>query len=139
MKKDTKITIGVGIALIVLVVVLGLIGRNQGGANPGSNPGSDYANAKPSVYDNFAQCLAVKKVTMYGAYWCSHCHNQKSLFGDAFRYVPYVECTQDIKKCTDMGIEGYPTWIFADGSRVGNEMTLEELAGKAGCELPSLR
>ncbi|MEK7089329.1 MAG: hypothetical protein AAB920_00745, partial [Patescibacteria group bacterium] len=44
-----------------------------------------------------AQCLASKKVTMYGTYWCSHCQNQKALFGDAFKYVPYVECTENEK------------------------------------------
>ena len=32
-------------------------------------------------YDSFAKCLAGENVTMYGAYWCPHCKEQKSLFG----------------------------------------------------------
>ena len=28
--------------------------------------------------------------------------------------MPYVECTVDVKSCTEKNINGYPTWIFAD-------------------------
>lgn len=72
-------------------------------------PKSPYANV---ALDGFAQCLASKNITMYGAYWCPHCQNEKALFGDSFKYVNYVECTQEIAKCESAGIQGYPTWIF---------------------------
>ena len=49
--------------------------------------------------DDFAKCLTQKSVVMYGAYWCPHCQAQKKLFGSSFKYVNYVECTKDIKKC----------------------------------------
>ena len=30
---------------------------------------------------------------MYGAFWCSHCYEQKQKFGlDAMQAFPYVEC-----------------------------------------------
>lgn len=87
-------------------------------------------------YDAFAQCIASKNVTMYGAYWCSHCQNQKRLFGVSFKYVPYVECTQDVKKCEEQKVNGYPTWIFADGGRFEGEISLENLASKISCALP---
>ena len=51
--------------------------------------GRHYRNHK---YDAFAKCLATKQTTMYGLYWCPHCIEQKEMFGDAFHYVPYVEC-----------------------------------------------
>ena len=87
--------------------------------------------------DGFAKCLADKKVAMYGAYWCPHCQAQKKLFGSAFQYIPYVECTVDIKSCTDKNITGYPTWIFADGSRATGEMSLKDLSSKTSCPLTS--
>lgn len=62
--------------------------------------------------DPFAQCLASKNITMYGAAWCSHCQDQKKLFGESFKYVPYVECPDNIDKCLALGVTGYPTWIF---------------------------
>lgn len=87
-------------------------------------------------YDGFAQCLADKKLTMYGAYWCPHCQNEKKLFGDSIKYVPYVECTQETKKCLDAGVEGYPTWIDAAGQKYSGEQGLLGLSKISGCQLP---
>ena len=87
-------------------------------------------------YDQFAQCLAEKKLTMYGAYWCPHCQNEKKLFGSSFQYVPYVECTQETKKCLDAGIEGYPTWIDASGQKYSGEQGLLGLSKISSCPLP---
>ncbi|MBI4435611.1 hypothetical protein HY630_02980 [Candidatus Uhrbacteria bacterium] len=93
----------------------------------------------PSPYDGFAQCLTDSGVTMYGAWWCPHCSRQKDVFGSAFDYVNYIECSTAARTmnqtCRDAGIEGYPTWDFADGSRVSGEQTLEALAQKSGCPL----
>lgn len=89
----------------------------------------------------FAQCLAEKKVTMYGAYWCSHCKTQKALFGDSIVYVPYVECTENPKLCEAKGVQGYPTWIVpSDGGdkKLSGGQSLETLAKESGCILPPL-
>ncbi len=85
--------------------------------------------------DNFAQCLADKGVTMYGADWCPHCQNEKKVFGSAFQYVPYVECPQNPKKCLELGIQGYPTWVFADGRRLEGEQGIARLAEESGCAI----
>ena len=85
--------------------------------------------------DAFAQCLASKSVTMYGADWCSHCQNEKKSFGDAFRFVPYVECSDDPHKCLAAGINGYPTWKFPDGKKLEGEQGIEKLSQESGCVL----
>ncbi len=92
--------------------------------------------ANPAL-DAFAQCLSSKKITMYGAAWCPHCQNQKKLFGDSFKYIPYVECPDNPSVCLAKGVEGYPTWIFPDGSKLIGEQTLEDLSQKNGCPLPA--
>lgn len=92
---------------------------------------------KSGVYDTFAKCIAEKKLTMYGAYWCSHCKAEKARFGDSFQYVPYVECTVEIKKCESAGVNSYPTWIDAAGNKYEGEQGLEKLAQISGCALPS--
>jgi hypothetical protein len=84
-------------------------------------------------FDAFARCLAEKDVTMYAAEWCSHCQNQKKMFGEAFKLVPYVECPEETDKCLAAGIQGYPTWIFPDGKQLLGEQTLEKLAETSGC------
>ena len=90
----------------------------------------------PNKYDAFAQCLASKQTTMYGAAWCSHCQAQKKDFGTAFKYVPYVECPENTKLCTDKGVEGFPTWISSEGKKLVGEQSFEKLAEISGCQLP---
>ncbi|MEI8337531.1 MAG: protein disulfide isomerase family protein [bacterium] len=85
----------------------------------------------------FAQCLASKNITMYGAVWCPHCQKQKALFGAAFHYVPYVECPDNTKLCEDKGVTGYPTWITASGTKLEGEQSLEKLAEVTQCALPT--
>ncbi|MEK7114554.1 MAG: thioredoxin domain-containing protein [Patescibacteria group bacterium] len=85
--------------------------------------------------DSFAQCLASKNITMYGAKWCSYCQKQKADFGASFKYVPYVECLENTKQCLDLGIQGYPTWIFPNGEKLVGYQGLEKLAEASGCKL----
>lgn len=100
------------------------------------------ANAnKPGKLDGFAQCLKDKGVTFFGAFWCPHCKNQKKMFGNSAKLLPYTECsTADGKaqtqECIDKNIASYPTWEFADGSRETGEVSLEKLAEKSSCQLP---
>ncbi len=100
------------------------------------------APAGPARLDDFAKCLAEKKVMMYGAYWCSHCQNQKKEFGNSFQYVDYVECTKEPQRCLDAGVQSYPTWIFPKSAsdsaspRLQGEVSLEKLAELSGCALP---
>ncbi len=90
---------------------------------------------KVNALDTFAKCLADKNVIMYGAYWCPHCQNEKRAFGSSWKYVPYVECTEETQKCIDQKIKGYPTWIFPDGKRLEGEQGIEKLSKESRCEL----
>jgi len=120
-KKNIFISI-VGL-LFLVVLVTGFLSR-----------GTPVPSTK---YDAFAQCLASKKLTMYGATWCSHCRAEKARFGDSFKYVPYVECTSDANLCLAKGIESYPTWIDENGMKYVGEQGLEKLSQISGCELPT--
>lgn len=89
-------------------------------------------------HDVLAKCLTEKGATFYGAFWCPHCKRQKEMFGNSMQYIKYVECsTPDGKgqtdECKSMNIDGYPTWVFADGSRVSGEQSLASLGTKADC------
>lgn len=87
--------------------------------------------------DSFAQCLKEKGITMYGAGWCPHCQNEKKAFGDSFKFVPYVECPDEPKRCLDAGVTGYPTWIFPHGEKLVGEQGLQKLSEESGCTLYS--
>ena len=122
----------IGTGIVVVVFALGSFALHQF---------NDPVNA--GEYDAFAQCLTDKGAMMYGAWWCPHCQNQKKLFGDAFKKVKYIECANPINQneqtaeCETTKITGYPTWIFADGSRTEGEASLNALSLKTGCTLPS--
>jgi hypothetical protein len=115
--------------LIIILLILGTIATvvlQSGGVNISSGK-----------YDVFAQCLASKKLTMYGAVWCSHCKEEKARFGDSFKYVPYVECTENPNECLAKDIGSYPTWIDANGQKYVGEQGLEKLSEISGCQLPA--
>ena len=95
-----------------------------------------FKNVPQGKYDNFAQCLTDKGVTMYGADWCPHCQNEKKAFGDSFRLITYVECPDNPQQCTDANVENYPTWILSDARRLVGEQGLEKLSEESGCILP---
>ncbi|MDO8664083.1 MAG: hypothetical protein Q7K44_00810 [Candidatus Liptonbacteria bacterium] len=96
---------------------------------------SKRGNNALNSLDSFAQCLASKGITMYGADWCPHCQNEKNRFGSSFRFVPYVECPDDPKRCIAAGVTGYPTWIFPDGIRLEGDQELQKLSDESGCRL----
>lgn len=121
--------------ITVLVLILAVIG------------GLGYAiwryQTTPGKYDQFASCLGEKGAKFYGAFWCPHCASQKKLFGKSAKKLPYIECavpgnqSMMLPVCKDANIEGYPTWEFADATRLNGEQTLQTLAERTGCTLPS--
>lgn len=75
---------------------------------------------------------------MYGAFWCSHCYDQKEAFGkQAMADFPYVECYPDgfmkgtkmASVCTDAGIKGFPTWVLG-GEILEGEQPFDVLEDK---------
>ena len=95
----------------------------------------------PGNLDSFTKCLKDKGAVFYGAFWCPHCQNTKRLFGASEKLLPYVECSTtdgkgQLQVCIDKKVESYPTWEFADGSRLTGERSLQELADKTSCTLP---
>jgi len=96
---------------------------------------------QPGKYDTFAQCLSDSGAKFYGAFWCPHCQEQKAMFGISEKLLPYEECSLpngqgQLQVCTDKGVESYPTWEFADGSRLLGTQSFEALAEKTACPLP---
>jgi thiol-disulfide isomerase/thioredoxin len=95
---------------------------------------------KPGKYDNLAQCINNSGAKFYGAFWCPHCQATKAMFGKSAKLLPYVECSTPDGKgqlpiCAEKDIKGYPTWVFADGSQLSGEQTIQTLAEKTACPL----
>lgn len=125
-KMKAKTVFILGLLLVAIVMLVAWAGMQQ---------------SVPSKLDGFAQCLKDKGAAFYGAFWCSHCQDQKKLFGTAKRLIPYVECSarggnSQTQVCIDKKIITYPTWEFADGTRENGLIELVDLAKKTGCVVP---
>jgi hypothetical protein len=120
------------IILLVIIFIVGSIAVVRLSEGDSGKPDDPAAAA-------LAECLTQKGAKMYGAYWCTHCINQKKAFGSAVSKIGYVECSvqgsprEQTQPCKDAGVTSYPTWIFADGSRLSGELSFSQLAEKAGC------
>ncbi len=124
MKHSTIAIVSIVTALIIAGAV---IVSTKGGAR-----------GEPSPNETLARCLTDTGTKFYGAFWCSHCQRQKALFGSAVHLLPYIECSLPdgsgvTEVCRAAGIEGYPTWVFPDGSRLSGEAAIETLAARSGC------
>ena len=114
-----------GFIVAFLVLVSGLIWNNKvdpANAEQISNP-VPIENIAPTVTTksssqkiNFAKFLSENKIYMYSAYWCSHCYDQKQLFGkEAVKELTIIECARDGKDsqtglCVEKEIKGFPSW-----------------------------
>jgi hypothetical protein len=132
MEQKTSYYLAGGVAVLLLGLFV-FLGTSGGFTKP--------APLEDAAVTAFAQCLGEKGAIFYGAFWCPHCQAQKKLFAGSDKALPYVECSTpdgqgQTALCREKGVESYPTWIFADGSRVTGEQTFETLAAKTGCALP---
>jgi len=87
-----------------------------------------------------ARHLREQGAVMYGAYWCPHCTDQKALFGDAAKDIPYVECAKDGVNarpdlCEKAGVKSFPTWVMGTERREGTQ-SLRALADFSKFEVP---
>lgn len=125
------------LGVVVLLLAIGLVSSSASSRQSTQSSNIEGATSTAtSTLDGFAQCIASKGLTMYGAEWCPHCKKEKNRFGTAFKYVPYVECPDNVQACLAKGIKGYPSWIDASGTLYEGEQGLDGLAKISGCELP---
>ncbi|KAL4443444.1 hypothetical protein ABPG75_011181 [Micractinium tetrahymenae] len=129
------------VATTLLLMFLGL-GSPNGSAFAG---GYDLDYVLPAVTTQsppgavgLAQRLRDGGARMYGAFWCSHCYDQKQAFGaEAMAAFPYVECyPEGLHKDTKLaeacqaapgGLTGFPTWIMPNGEQLVGEQSFAEL------------
>ena len=136
MENKNQIISIIGFIITIVLIIFAFAYFNQSSVNDNSDINVAINSNATSTLDTFAQCVASKGLTMYGAVWCGHCLNEKKAFGSAFKYISYIECPENIKLCTDKGINGYPTWIDGAGKKHEGEQGLAGLAKITGCELP---
>jgi len=120
--------------LVLIIVWLGWYGINK------TDQSLLNENSLPVITQDttaLAKYLTDKGFKLYGTFWCSHCQDQKDMFGDAIKYINYIECSKpdgnsQTEVCADAGIKLYPTWEFPDGQKVPGVMTIDNLIKISG-------
>lgn len=93
------------------------------------------ADNGPGAYDEFAQCLTEKGISMAGTSTCTYCNRQKDMFGNSFKHVTFHDCNTERDWCVENGVDRYPTWVFPDGKKYTGAKNLEYLSSLSGCQL----
>jgi uncharacterized membrane protein/glutaredoxin len=81
-----------------------------------------------------AEHLADEGAVFYGASWCSHCQEQKRMFGASAVRLPYIECSPggpnapQLRTCSAAGVRNYPTWVINGQGYAGVVFSLAQLA-----------
>lgn len=83
--------------------------------------------------DEFAKCLADNSV-LYSREGCSHCANQKAMFGESLKYLNIVECSENLDLCISKNLDGVPAWEIKGQIYYGVQ-DLEMLSELTGCSI----
>ncbi|MDO8498125.1 MAG: hypothetical protein Q7S61_06310 [bacterium] len=115
---------------------------------PGQN--SPLPTATPIVYPTatpmtpqtvtraqFAQCLTIRGMKMYGAENCNACDSQKDMFGSDFSYITYIDCLRQSSVCNQKGVKTYPTWEDSTGKLYVGYRPFSNLAQISTCAAPT--
>jgi hypothetical protein len=101
-------------------------------------PEAEPAGPEDPAIRALAEHLTEEDVRFYGASWCSHCQEQKRLFGASAHRLPYIECSPggpnapQSPLCTRAGVRSYPTWVIDGRAFVGEVLSLARLASATG-------
>jgi uncharacterized membrane protein/glutaredoxin len=133
---------GIIVAVITLTGTLAVYApiRNGGvqASNAAGETGPPITTTSGPAEIALANHLKDIGATMYGAWWCPHCHDQKVFFGaEAAELIPYVECAEDGKNAqpnlcrAEPQVTGFPTWQI-NGEFYPGAQPLERLAELSG-------
>ncbi len=121
----------------IVVAVIAAIGTLMFYSNVAGGPQATTKEMLPVTTNSgpaelaLAEHLTSVDAKMYGAYWCSHCHDQKQLFGkEAISKMPYIECDSNGPNakpdlCNAAKVKSYPTWKIKGKEFPGTQALLE--------------
>ena len=129
--KNKKTIIGVGVIAVVIIAFFLLFQKD----------GSTLKNSEITPYYKFAQCITDSGAKLYCADWAVQCREQKKVFGENAKFLTYIECSppdsrERNARCKKDNIENYPTWEFADGKRIEDLLSFDELEKETDCKAP---
>ena len=113
MKKDLKVTIVIVLAVLALAYVVI----------------SFQGSGVPSISEEIAKCIGENSV-IYVQTGCSACTYQEELFGENYKHLEIINCTDNIELCP--GVSVTPTWKI-NGELIERVQSIKKLKELTGC------
>lgn len=137
---------GLMVGMVTLIGVMAIyapIRAGGGTVTVQGEVGSPITTTSGPAEIALAQHLKAIGASMYSAWWCPHCHDQKQAFGaEATALLPYVECDADgvnsqVDLCRSKAeVRGFPTWEI-NGEFYAGAQPLRRLAEVSGYTGPT--
>ncbi|KAD7479085.1 hypothetical protein E3N88_02221 [Mikania micrantha] len=147
-----KIRVEFGLQLCIAAIVFAALSNSYSASAvpPPARFGEKFLPYSPTEIKASSSPLALKLAAhlrsigakMYGAFWCSHCLEQKEMFGsEATKLLNYGECYPDgfkigtplSQECKEVKIKGFPMWVIK-GEVLEGIQEFPELAKASGFE-----
>jgi uncharacterized membrane protein/glutaredoxin len=136
---------GIIVAVLTITATLAVYAPINAGGSPNGDVagqvGPPITTASGPAEVALANHLSDIGATMYAAWWCPHCHDQKQLFGaEATQALNTVECAEDGQNSqtalcrSKPEIAGFPSWEINGEFYPGTQSLarLAELSGYTG-------
>jgi hypothetical protein len=128
-----------GFAPVLIIVLLALSAAcsptptaTPAKPTPTRPPGSTAtATTGEEFQEGLAKHLSSTGAIIYTLPTCSHCQEQKGLFGTAVEYLNEVNCAIESQRCSAKGFNAVPTWEI-EGKLYTGTKTLDQLARLSG-------
>jgi len=88
--------------------------------------------SKPTPAEKLVKCIG-EKATLYITTGIPACKTQTSIFEKYIKYIPVIDCIDDVKACKKAGIERAPTWII-NNIKYEKFLSIEDLMQLTGCK-----
>lgn len=127
MQRRSWLGLSVGRGVLAALAILVVHAMNTA-------PEAQAIGPEDPVVRALAEHLSDTRAVFFGASWCTHCQEQKRLFGASVSRLPYIECspngpnTPPLRSCTAAGVQSYPTWVIDGQSYPGKVLSLAQLA-----------
>lgn len=86
---------------------------------------------KESATESLTKCIS-NNSHLYSFTGCSHCQEQRRLFGDYYNLLSVTDCINDTQECVHMNVTATPSWYINDTMYVGYK-SLKQLKELTGC------
>ncbi len=79
---------------------------------------NSFSKKDSQTSKEIAKCIGENSL-LYVQLGCTHCENQKKMFGNNYQYLKVIDCFYKQKECSDKNIKVTPTWIINNKEYLG--------------------